>query len=226
LLNLLFVRAQRGQERFISFTQYMTQTTRRALSKGRLLPCVRYNKEIKMTKVSNYKVQVILDTGFEGAVVRGNVRIEFNASGGVDVYAPVVIVHPAVNDSTSPPAKVEPKVGDTMPDGMKYAGISPDTGKPFYVDAADAPGTYMFNQAANYAASHGKRVPSCTELDVLFNNRAAIGGFNQTGSSVGWYWSSTEDRDYAARAWAQSFDYGDRNTDHMSDKLSLRLVRR
>ena len=36
------------------------------------------------------------------------------------------------------------------------------------------------------------RVPTKNELSVLFNNRAAIGGFNVTGSiPAGWYWSSS-----------------------------------
>jgi hypothetical protein len=32
-----------------------------------------------------------------------------------------------------------PEVGDTMKDGTIYAGISPDTGKPFYAMPEDAP---------------------------------------------------------------------------------------
>ncbi len=36
-------------------------------------------------------------------------------------------------------------------------------------------------------------MPTKNELNVLFNNRAAIGGFNASiYGSEGWYWSSTE----------------------------------
>ena len=55
-----------------------------------------------------------------------------------------------------------------------------------------------FNEAADYAAKldahglHDWRVPTKGELNVLFNNRAAIGGFNVSGSPPGgWYWSSS-----------------------------------
>ena len=35
-------------------------------------------------------------------------------------------------------------------------------------------------------------MPTKEELNVLFNNRAEIGGFNETGSDpAGWYWSSS-----------------------------------
>jgi hypothetical protein len=99
----------------------------------------------------------------------------------------------------------ESKPGDKMPDGTVYAGISPETNQPMYVTPADVPLTMTVNQAKEYAAmldAHGHqdwRVPTKTELNVLFNNRAAIGGFkidnpkNQPCTS-GWYWSSSHCR--------------------------------
>ena len=77
-----------------------------------------------------------------------------------------------------------------MPDGTVLAGISPDTNKPMYATPADASLTMTFNEAQEYAAkldAHGHkdwRVPTKAELNVLFNNRAAIGGFN-----VSWFQS-------------------------------------
>src|SRR5437763_4259493 len=77
-----------------------------------------------------------------------------------------------------------PEIGQTMADGTKFAGISPDTGKPMFTTANDAPLTMTFNEAANYALhldAHGHqdwRLPSRAELNVLFNNRSAIGGFD------------------------------------------------
>src|SRR5579884_1282501 len=101
-----------------------------------------------------------------------------------------------------------------MFDGTIYAGISPETGKPMYTTPADAPGTMDWEDATKYATQlyangyQDWRVPTRGELNVLFNNRAAIGGFNRTGSGLaGWYWSSTEDYGYA---WAQRFSDGTR----------------
>src|SRR5438105_898104 len=71
----------------------------------------------------------------------------------------------------------EPQVGDQMPDGTVYAGISPETNKPMYTPSSDAPRTYTFNEAAAYAKKLDEdghkdwRVPTKAELNVLFNNR-------------------------------------------------------
>ena len=52
---------------------------------------------------------------------------------------------------------------------------------------------------------HDWRVPTKSELNMLFNNRAAFGGFNQMGPA-GWHWSSTE-LDHET-AWDQRFRDG------------------
>src|SRR5437879_2624483 len=101
----------------------------------------------------------------------------------------------------------------TMPDGTIYVGISPDTNKPMYAALADPSLTMTFNQAQEYAANldaHGHqdwRVPTKAELNVLFNNLAAIGGFNLTGAYPGsWYWSASRYDGWTA--WAQRFSDG------------------
>lgn len=106
-----------------------------------------------------------------------------------------------------------PAPGDKMPDGTVFAGISPDTNKPMYVTPIDASLTMTFNEAQKYASNldaHGHRdwhVPTKAELNVLFNNRAAIGGFNLTGSPpAGWYWSASPDDIW--HAWGQRFSDG------------------
>jgi hypothetical protein len=74
-----------------------------------------------------------------------------------------------------------------MPDGTVYAGISPHTSKAMYATPADAPLTMAFTDAKEYAAkldAHGHKdwhVPTKAALNVLFNNRAAIGGFDVSG---------------------------------------------
>ena len=70
-----------------------------------------------------------------------------------------------------------------------------------------------FNEAQEYAAKldvHGHkdwRLPSKAELNMLFDNRVAIGEFALEGSyPAGWYWSGSEDT--AWNACAQRFTDG------------------
>src|SRR5579862_2002676 len=93
----------------------------------------------------------------------------------------------------------QPKIGQKMPDGTVYAGISPDTGNPMYTTPEDPSLAMTFNEAADYAArlnAHGHRdwrLPTKAELNVLFNNRAAIGGFRWAeANAYNQYWSSTK----------------------------------
>jgi hypothetical protein len=123
-----------------------------------------------------------------------------------------------------------PAIGAKMPDGSIYAGVSPDTGRAMYTTPKDAPLTCTFNQAGEYAAkldAHGHRdwrPPTKAELNVLFENRHAIGNFDTSGShSASWYRSSSPG--YLYGAWAQRFRDGNRYNDGRSNQLSLRCVR-
>jgi hypothetical protein len=125
----------------------------------------------------------------------------------------------------------EPQVGDKMPDGSLYAGISPDTNKPMYAMPADAPLTMTFNEAQDYAAEldahghHDWRVPTNAELNLMFNNRAAIGGINAASTDpAGWYWSSSSLTQWGA--WGQRFS-SDGSQYHYpkGDHSCLRCVR-
>jgi len=127
-------------------------------------------------------------------------------------------------------APAEPKVGDKMPDGTVFAGISPYTNKPMYATPADASLTMKFNEAQEYATkldAHGHKdwhVPTKAELNVLFNNRAAIGGFNVTGSNpAGWYWSASPG--YLWYAWDQRFSDGYQNFNDKGNHSAVRCVR-
>ena len=129
-----------------------------------------------------------------------------------------------------PATAKEAEPGDRMNDGTVYAGISPDTGKPMYTTPADAPLTYTFNQAQKYAANVDEhdhqdwRVPTKNELNELFNNRAAVGGFNETASGPwGWHWSSSQD--LAGYARGQRFRDGYRENFYKNIDASLRCVR-
>ena len=111
------------------------------------------------------------------------------------------------------PPRPKRKIGEKMPDGTVFAGISPDTNQPMYTTPADVPLTITFHQANKYAAKvdmHGHkdwRVPTKAELNVLFNNRAAIGGFDLSGQPrAGWYWSSSRFNFWGA--WLQRLSDG------------------
>jgi hypothetical protein len=125
------------------------------------------------------------------------------------------------------------RVGDKMPDGTIYAGLSPDTGQPMYTTPRDAPLTYTFNEAGKYAEkldAYGYddwHVPTKGELNVLRENRnegALEGTFNVTGSlPASWYWSSSQDIN--GGAWAQRFSDGYQYDDSKFNDSSLRCVR-
>jgi hypothetical protein len=121
-------------------------------------------------------------------------------------------------------------IGERMLDGTVYAGISPDTGVSMYATPKDAPLTLKWEQAMRYAGAldahghHDWRVPTKGELNLLFQNRAAIGGFDLSGSyPAGWYWSSSQANDYDA--WDQRFSDGDQYYDDKVIHAPLRCVR-
>ena len=126
--------------------------------------------------------------------------------------------------------RASPRPGDRMADGTVCAGISPQSGKPLYAMPSDESIRMSFNEAADFAArleTHGHndwRLPTLEELNILFNNRAAIGGFNTTGEgSSAWYWSSTEMNDIAA--YCERFSDGFSEPGYRTDPLSIRFIR-
>jgi hypothetical protein len=127
----------------------------------------------------------------------------------------------------------EPQPGDKMPDGTIYAGISPDSGKKMYAMPADASLTMAFNEATDYAQTLSTQkgyghddwhVPTKNELNLLFNSRAKIRGFNVSGSAPsGWYWSSSSNDIWDA--WGQRFSDGYQGNIDKDNHSSVRLVR-
>ena len=122
------------------------------------------------------------------------------------------------------------KIGDKMPDGTVFAGISPHTNKPMYATPADVSLTMKFNEAQEYAAkldAHDHkdwRVPTLSELNVLFNNRAAIGGFDVTRSDpAGYYWAASPDAGW--NAWGQWFSDGYQDNNDKDRHSAVRCVR-
>ena len=186
--------------------------------------------------------KISLAEDFGDLVVEVNgVRIEVRTDGSVlaftnssiDAYTNgPVKVHPAANDDIKAKIGAPPRVGEKMSDGTVYAGISPDTHEPMYATPEDAPGgTYTFNQAADHAKTlRDFRVPTKGELNVLFNNHARIGGFDESGAFLGgWYWSSSEQPNVWTRnnhrAWEQRFSDGYQNDCGKGGYASLRCIR-
>jgi hypothetical protein len=127
-----------------------------------------------------------------------------------------------------------PQAGDAMSDGTIFAGISPDTDKPMYAAAADAPQRMTFKEGKIFAAAfdaHGRkdwRVPSQRELEVLFHNRVAIGGFDSSTDSYpgSCYWSADVYADMPdSAAHAQRFSNGECAGHPNLDTFWVRCVR-
>lgn len=125
-----------------------------------------------------------------------------------------------------------PEIGGKMEDGTIYAGLSPDTGEAMYVTLKDAPSTLKWKAAMKYAAdlnANGHKdwkVPTKAELNVLFENRAKIGGLNESGSfRANWYWSSTEFCSRADVAWVQWLRDGFQYWHFKDGDASVRPVR-
>jgi hypothetical protein len=122
-----------------------------------------------------------------------------------------------------------------MPDGTIRVGLSPFSGKVIYSTPSDAPLTMTFEQATEYCANldaHGHsdwRLPTPGELDEMYNNRAAIGGFYTTPSEdKGWYWSSQRNDipDTNVRlAVVRHLPDGDRRSNYTSMLSHVRCVR-
>jgi hypothetical protein len=168
-----------------------------------------------MTEQNGKVKEISLGEDFGDVAVKVNgVLVEVRTDGSILAYTNGnVKVCPVANDAGKATASAELQIGEKMPDGTVFAGISPDTKQKMYATPADATLTMTFNDAKEYASNldaHGHKdwhVPTKNELNVLFNNRAAIGGFNVSGSNpAGWYWSASSYGEWDA--WGQRFSDG------------------
>jgi hypothetical protein len=140
-------------------------------------------------------------------------------------------VYAGLSMATGKPSYIA-AAGGKMPDGTVYAGISPDSDKGLYTTPEDAPGVYTWSKAIEYCKTlsvsghHDWRMPTIGELAVQFNNRADIGGFNESGqlkNASGYYWSSLQVGD--DDAWGQRFNDGFHEDFSKNQDSSLRCVR-
>jgi hypothetical protein len=191
------------------------------------------------------KKEITIGDAFGDVTVKANgVSVEIHTDGSVLAYttADVKKISTIANDAGNGHRPADPLVGEKMLDGTIYAGVSPDTGRAMYAMPADASLTMTFNEAADYAEKLNSerylghndwRVPKKCELDVLFNNRAAIGGLNMSGFHLsGQYWSSSSinkydawGHDHGLDAWAQRFSDGSQYDRFRGFPGSVRLVR-
>jgi hypothetical protein len=108
-----------------------------------------------------------------------------------------------------------------------------NNGETIYVFPNDLPdGSYHWVQAKNACRSLNRLgyddwyLPSKEELNILYNNKEKIGGFNGK-----WYWSSSEVS--SRRAWGQSFEDGIQESeykgsqyDYHKGNIQVRCIRR
>jgi hypothetical protein len=207
------------------------------------------SKGFSATTFSEAEVERVMeiDTDHSALVLRSGTEIPVALSYEQleqKIYEPDFRTNGAVLDLRDVTGEIaEPKVpananqaaapGDKMRSGAIYAGISPETGTGMDTTPADAPLTMTFNEAAAYAKKLNTekylghddwRVPTKAELNVLFNNRAAIGGFDISGSDpAGWYWSSSQGTRWDA--WGQRFSDGCQDSNYKDDHSSVRCVR-
>jgi hypothetical protein len=186
-----------------------------------------------MAQPSGKAKEISLGDDFGDVTVKANgTAVDIHADGSIEHYPILKCIRRQrlANDDSKVAASAEPKVGDKMPDGTVFAGISPDANKPMYATPADTSLTMTFNDAQKYAAqldAHGHKdwhLPSKAELNVLFNNRAAIGGFDISGSiPAGWYWSASPLGEWDA--WCQRLSDGAQDGGNKNGHLSVRPVR-
>lgn len=211
----------------------------------RVLIANQESKEFNATTFSETEIERVMEIGEDRSalVLRSGIQIpvalsyeqleqkiyerDFRIDGPVlDLrYVTGEAVKPTAANANEAPT--EPKVGDKMPDGTVFAGISPDTSKPMYVTATEASLTMTFNKATKYAAqldAHGHkdwRVPTKDELSVLFHNSAAIGV--TVSRPAGWYWSASPYSLWSA--WCQRLSDGAQDDYDKNYHLFVRPVR-
>lgn len=178
-----------------------------------------------------------LSEGFRALVVRTmHATVEIHEDGRVVAHTNAAIERRQLRWPPQPVQLVEAEPPDNpgkiMLDGTVYCGMSPDTGRPMFTTSHDSYLCDTWQAAHVYAAQlniNGRqdwRVPSKTELAVLFESAAAIRFIDTSGSyPQSWYWTSTENPDNTEDAWLQEFGKGWQMPYSKTTHASLRCVR-
>ncbi len=115
------------------------------------------------------------------SIEHGTVRVVFTKE-AVVVFKNGTPLHYVSNTSES-----DPTIGATMKDGTIYAGISPETLKPMYVQYNEMPKKMTWDDAVAHAERLQFRLPTAGELTAIFNNQVQRGVFGKLHEA---YWSS------------------------------------
>lgn len=110
-------------------------------------------------------------------------------------------------------------------------GVAVTTGSgALVVAASDAPSSLAWDAAVSYCSNSSLNgysdwsLPTWPELNQLYANRDAIGGFTVISNLTGNYWSSQEQ--YNDYGWSQNFDHGSyHHTVKTNSDLRVRCVR-
>jgi len=127
---------------------------------------------------------------------------------------------------SSPPSAPCSTVG-----GACGGGVAVTTGSgALVVAASDAPSSLAWDAAVSYCSNSSLNgysdwsLPTWPELNQLYANRDAIGGFTVISNLTGNYWSSQEQ--YNDYGWSQNFDHGSyHHTVKTNSDLRVRCVR-
>lgn len=116
-------------------------------------------------------------------------------------------------------ADTELKIGDELNDGIVFS-INPDGKSGLIAMKNDLQGEYNWKDAviACEQLGNGYRLPSKHELNLLYQQRNAVGGFAKVG-----YWSSTEYDRYFA--WYQGFGSGSQDDYDKDYTMCVRAVK-
>jgi|GEM_PF-2417358 len=171
--------------------------------------------------------------------------------GFLNVFTDNLVIRNAHGKETPQPHPCETgSVGTVCLDGAIYAGSL--NGVRFYAAPNDEPGTKQWSdayvntgatsttdglyntyvlvysgseyQAANVCQAIGTEwyLPSKDELNVMYDNREAIGMIHKEGA---WYWASSESPDFNNIAWRQRFSDGVQTTTNKDNTHLVRCVR-
>ena len=169
------------------------------------------------------RVQLRLPQGSEATVeIGGDMKAEFNSS---TVIVNGVQVWPLANDNglkakAAPAASGEKRaIGTEEVSGWQYAGISPKTGKDFWMGTTDEPRLMNHFQAAACAEAKGARLMSSVEGKYAYNHQDELKGEFRKDIS---YWLAERDDSHARVQW---FDVGVQNYVYRVNERPVRCVR-
>jgi uncharacterized repeat protein (TIGR02543 family) len=111
--------------------------------------------------------------------------------------------------------------GGYITTGATARGIGSGSTNTATIVSVQGAGSYAASLCANLVLGgyNDWFLPSMDELDQMYLNRAAIGGF-----ASDWYWSSSE-YPYSGNAWGQHFDDGSQYTNLKDENSYVRAIR-